>query len=177
MRLFSGPICRAGGDELLVGGETSAPLRLEHVVGKRVLFGHRPIGPNLSGIDVAQRIRAGETAGTARTEPDAVESIHFTAVVLGDESGMQVIEVLTGERRLHQFEMLPGVKRSVQRAFGTGIRGEEIVEAAVLLDYHDDVLDLLRRWGRRRNTRRVHGARHRAAAGSGARRKAQRHGQ
>ena len=123
-------------------GETSAALRLKHMVGKHVLLRNIPVRLNLSVLDVLIRTRF-RLAGARTAEAFEFESIHFSAVVVAQIS-------IPGMAEIARLRKVCGVQldRSATRAdAGCGSVGpregcEEIVEAAVLLNDQNDVLDM-----------------------------------
>ena len=132
----------AAGYEVLMGGEASAALRLKHVVDKHVLLRNIPVRLYLRVLDVLIRTRS-RLACAVAAEAFQFESIHFSAVVVAHVSLPGMAEI-AGLREVCGAQL----DRSAMRAqAGRGSVGpregcEEIVEAAVLLDDQDDVLDV-----------------------------------
>ena len=126
------------GDGVLVRDEAAVEIRLEEVVRQDVLFGHLPIrlGLALRSVGVG-KVRRLPTAGIL-----VIPAVQPAVVVGREESVDGMVDVPIGRDRLRvqSYLVALGVVAVVlgRRAFEAH---EEVVEAAVLLDDVDHVLD------------------------------------
>jgi hypothetical protein len=161
---------RAAGYQILMTDEAVAAFGREHVVGQDVLLRQRPVWSDLRGIDVL--IRQQRIVG-ARQHDRFIEPVHLAMIVVDLEGviGMRHVdridEIVFGKRNGRSV-----VPHSARRAVGTRKGREKVIEAAILLNDDDDVLDVFghRRRGRRqaalRRKRRRHRLRARRARGN-----------
>src|SRR5262249_35013507 len=128
--------------------------RRKHAVGQHVLFGHFEVGFGLCVRDVGVlrvRDRAARIELMPATDVLVGESVHpavragktSPTVAVGKKGTRAVVEIPARfETDRLQRDLLAAIVTSEARGVRSGIAIEKIIEAAVLLDDDDDVLNL-----------------------------------
>ena len=118
---------------------TGVDLRCEHAIRQDALLRQCEVGSGLTLLDVGV---GGVRRRRAIREPDQVEAVHLAAVELGQEIDLVVVGIVAGEDpgRL-ELHGRARAGHAARRRVGAGIAVEEVIEAAILLNDEDHVLE------------------------------------
>src|SRR5690242_13532022 len=136
--------------------KAAAALCLEHLVAEHIVLRNKPIGLNVVWIDVLIRQRTDFPTALAATL--GAEAVHLALIVIFDEALPAMAEItLLHERhflKLHVNVAARSFHLALCRAVCSRKSRKQIIEAAVLLNHHDDMRDVTRSPGtvlKRRN--------------------------
>jgi len=134
-----------------------ALIRLKEAIGKRVARRHFEVWRDFVMRDVAVCSHRGRRAYLAQTtaRPHVVKAVELAVRALGHERAVLVADVVrSGQRSGSQHDRLALGVLAATHGVGTAQPVEQVVNRAIFLKDHDDVLDLRRRTNRHSKRKR-----------------------